>query len=347
MYITKVIGNAYTNNERKNMKEDFSGEAYLLYRIARDYYQFDMPQKEIAKRENISRPHVSRLLKKAKEVGIVNIEINKPNVLSEIEMIDTLKDLTGLKNVEIVPCNEYQFKKQDEISKVLSDYAAANLTKYLIGVKKIGVGIGKTLYSSIKKMMPFELDDSEIIPMIGVANKCSSSMQSNLIVSLLADTTKAKGYFTNVPVVIDKNETNGSLFQQRYQELKKNWESLEVAVVGLGEPYTSIKQEFILNEATDYYKKVIAKSKNVGDLLVTYFRKDGSEVIVRSNYSKLSVSLDQLQKIPTVICIAGGEMKVMGIAVAVEKGYVNSLITDVYTAQKLIDIFGKKEMKNV
>ena len=94
-------------------------------------------------------------------------------------------------------------------------------------------------------------------------------------------------------------------------------------------------------------KKIIAKSKNVGDLLVTYFRKDGSEVIVRSNYSKLSVSLDQLQKIPTVICIAGGEMKVMGIAVAVEKGYVNSLITDVYTAQKLIDIFGKKEMKNV
>lgn len=93
------------------MKEDFSGEAYLLYRIARDYYQFDMPQKEIAKRENISRPHVSRLLKKAKEVGIVNIEINKPNVLSEVEMIDTLKDLTGLKNVEIVPCNEYQFKK--------------------------------------------------------------------------------------------------------------------------------------------------------------------------------------------------------------------------------------------
>lgn len=40
-------------------------------------------------------------------------------------------------------------------------------------------------------------------------------------------------------------------------------------------------------------------------------------------------------------------MKVMGIAVAVEKGYINSLITDVYTAQKLIDIFGKKEMKNV
>ena len=27
------------------MKEDFSGEAYLLYRIARDYYQFDMPQR--------------------------------------------------------------------------------------------------------------------------------------------------------------------------------------------------------------------------------------------------------------------------------------------------------------
>lgn len=326
-------------------KEDFSGEEYLLYRIARDYYQYDMPQKEIAKRENISRPHVSRLLKKAKQSGIVNIEINKPSILSTIEITNTLKELTGLKNVEIVPCNQYQFRKKEEISKLLSDYASVNLTKYLIGAKNIGVGIGKTLYASIKKMLPFELGDTEIIPMIGVANKCSSSMQSNLIVSLLADATKAKGYFTNVPIVIDKNEMNSNLFLSRYEELTKNWNHLDVAIVGLGEPYTSIKQEFILNEATDSYKKVIAKSKNVGDLLVSYFRKDGSEVIVRNNYSKLSVSLQQLKKIPHVICIAGGESKVDGIATAISNGYINDLITDSYTVERLTDIFEKKDKR--
>ncbi len=345
MYITFLIENAYTKSMEKRNKEDFVGDAYLLYRIARDYYQYDLSQKEIAIKENISRPHVSRLLKKAKESGIVNIEINKPNLLSVTEIADNLKKISGLKNIEIVPCNEYQFKRPDEISNVLSDYASVNLTKYLIGAKKIGVGIGKTLYNSVKKMLPYELYDSEIIPMIGVTNKCSGNMQCNLIVSYLSDSTKAKGYFTNVPVVVDKSEIKNDLFISRYEELKNNWNNLDVAIVGLGTPYTSIKQEFILNEATDSYKKIIAKSKNVGDLLVSYFRKDGSEVIIRSNYLKMSVSLEQLQKIPSVICIAGGETKVNGIATAISMGYINGLITDIYSAKKLIEIFEKKDKK--
>ena len=345
MYITFLTENAYNQIMSREIKEDFTGDAYLLYRVARDYYQYDLPQKEIAIRENISRPHVSRLLKKAKESGIVNIEINKPNLLSTIEIAESLKKLSGLKNIEVVPCNEYQFKKQDEISRVLSDYASVNLTKYLVGAKKIGVGIGKTLYSSVKKMLPYQLYDSEIIPMIGIANKCSSSMQCNLIVSFLSDATKANGYFTNVPIVVDKGEINNSLFVSRYEELKENWDNLDVAIVGLGVPYNSPKQEFILNEATDAYKKIIAKSKNVGDLLVSYFRKDGSEVIVRNSYLKMSVSLEQLQKTPTVICIAGGENKVNGIATAISMKYINSLITDVYTAKRLIEIFEKKDIK--
>ena len=79
--------------------------------------------------------------------------------------------------------------------------------------------------------------------------------------------------------------------------------------------------------------------------MISYFRKDGSEVIVRSNYLKMSVSLEQLHKTPSVICIAGGEIKVSGIATAISMGYINGLITDVYTAKKLIEIFEKKDKK--
>ncbi|MBQ8987334.1 MAG: helix-turn-helix domain-containing protein, partial [Lachnospiraceae bacterium] len=42
------------------------------------YYLYDMSQKEIADRLNVSRPWVSKLLKRAKEMGIVRIEINSP-----------------------------------------------------------------------------------------------------------------------------------------------------------------------------------------------------------------------------------------------------------------------------
>ncbi len=327
------------------MKEERNTESYLLYRIARDYYEYDMPQKEIATRENISRPHVSRLLKKAKECGIVSIEIRKPNSLGTDQMVAKLKELSGLEIVEVVQSTQAQFRNPEEITKLISDHASANIIKYLIGCQKIGVGIGKTLYSTVKKMNPQELEDADIVPLVGVAKKCSSSMQCNLIVSLLADATKSIGYFTNLPIVVDKAERETELFVTRYEELKKEWDALDVAIVGLGEPYKSVKKEFILNEATDVYKQIIAKSKNVGDLLVTYFRRDGSEVIVRNSYMTVSVTLENIKRIPKVICLAGGEKKVMGILTAIENKYISGLVTDTYTANELIELLQKKETK--
>lgn len=324
------------------MSENFEGDSYQLYRIARDYYQFDIPQKEIAIRENISRPHVSRLLKKAKECGIVSIEIIKPNSESAQDIGIKLKSATGLKVIEIAQCSEHQFHKPEEISKLLSEFASTNIVKYLIGQKKIGVGIGKTLYSTVKKILPFDLEDAEIIPMVGVANRCSSCMQCNLIVSLLADITKSRGYFTNIPIVVEKSETTSDLFNTRFSELKGHWDSLDIALVGLGEPYLNPKKEFILNEATEAYRRIIAKSKNVGDLLVTYFRKDGSEVIIRNNYLKMSMSLADLSKTKNVICIAGGEDKIQGLYTAIKNKYISGLFTDIYTASKLIESFEKK-----
>lgn len=319
---------------------------YILYRIARDYYCFDLAQKEIAKRENISRPHVSRLLKKAKERGIVTIDVQKPNSLSSLQLAEKLKELTGLEIVEVASCNQFQYTNSIELSKVISDFAATSLVKYLYGCKYIGVGIGKTLYLTVKKMMPLDLKGANIVPLIGVAKKCQSSMQCNLLVSLLADVTKSTGYFTNLPIVVDESELDNELFLTRYRELQNEWEKVEVAIVGLGSPYKSIKKEFILNEATDAYKQIIAKSKNVGDLLVSYFRRDGSEVVVRSSYRKVSISISQLSKIPNVICLAGGKDKLLGILTAIENKYINGLITDNYTASELIEIFTKKKENN-
>ena len=40
----------------------------MLYRIAYAYYEKGLTQNAIARQEHVSRPHISRLLKEAKEV---------------------------------------------------------------------------------------------------------------------------------------------------------------------------------------------------------------------------------------------------------------------------------------
>ncbi len=47
----------------------------LMYRIAELYYMDELKQESIARRLNISKYKVSRMLKKAKEKGVIQIKI--------------------------------------------------------------------------------------------------------------------------------------------------------------------------------------------------------------------------------------------------------------------------------
>ena len=51
----------------------------LLYKIAEAYYVDELTQQQIADRFGLSRPKVSRLLKKAREARIVNITLVPPS----------------------------------------------------------------------------------------------------------------------------------------------------------------------------------------------------------------------------------------------------------------------------
>ena len=62
----------------------------LLYRIADAYYNQGQTQDQIAKRENISRPHVSRLLTKARECGIVSIQVQVPEYVQQYMLCQQL-----------------------------------------------------------------------------------------------------------------------------------------------------------------------------------------------------------------------------------------------------------------
>ena len=56
----------------------------LQHRIAKLYYIEDLKQESIARRLNISRYKVSRVLKKAKDNGMVRIQVIEPEYLKAV-----------------------------------------------------------------------------------------------------------------------------------------------------------------------------------------------------------------------------------------------------------------------
>ena len=66
-----------------------------IIRVAKKYYESHMDQKIIAQEEGISVSTVSRMLKKAEEMGYIKITVEYP-VLSNEEVSDSLKKRYGL-----------------------------------------------------------------------------------------------------------------------------------------------------------------------------------------------------------------------------------------------------------
>ncbi len=77
-------------------------EGNMVVRIAKMYYYDGMSQQEIADEMQISRSNVSRILKIARDMGIVDIRINDASVRSFM-IQEQLKGKFGLKEMVIAP----------------------------------------------------------------------------------------------------------------------------------------------------------------------------------------------------------------------------------------------------
>ena len=77
----------------------------ILAKIAKLYYNDGLTQSEISKELDLERSRISRLLKQAKELGIVKISINESYV-EQFELGEKIKKKYNLKDVVLVDSND-------------------------------------------------------------------------------------------------------------------------------------------------------------------------------------------------------------------------------------------------
>lgn len=314
---------------------------FLLYQIAKMYYVDNMTQEAISRTTSFSRSHISRLLDKAREKNIVSFVVTNPleHIINELE--EQFRKRFGLKYVAVegVTSDEYQGLSRRSLIDCLAQRAARCLPGYLSGSKTVAVGLGRTLYSVSKQLGHDSLlDDTLILPAAGTTTATAPETQSNIIVDNFSSAFGAKRYFTNVPIVVDRDELQSRLYQQRKKELAELWSKVDTAVIGLGGPYRSSADPFNFNQASEVYRELVATSDIKGDILGTFFFEDGSELELDKNYVRNCMSLNELGRVDRVLCIAGGPLKVRGILTALRMGFVNGLITDSVTASEIIGL---------
>lgn len=307
-----------------NIFDDLS----LLYTIAKYYYLEDYSQSDIAKILNISRPQISRLLKRARELEIVKIEISMHNNLQDENKSEKIKKYLGLKDILIV--------ENSNDNKLLYVKSSEYLSALIEKSKKIGIGWNETLYNISIELKYNDSDKQKVFyPLIGnLGNNNNPYLQITTIVDRFAEKFNSKAYFNNYPALIEKKSINNNDLE-KLEEFKKFWSDLDVAIVGL----SSIRESYqsYISDIPKVDKLNIDEIEGI--ILGSFFMNNGETFNYPDKYYINSIMLSELKNIKDIVCIVSGVKKIDIIKFAAMKKYFNILITDESTADSIISNF--------
>jgi DNA-binding transcriptional regulator LsrR (DeoR family) len=295
-------------------------------------YKLRLSQREVSKRLSMSRSTVSRLLKKAKDLGIVEIRVNLGNELELFRMENDIKNSFGIKEVIIAPLLTDE-KTDEAIALKAADYLVRNIKKNDV----IGVAWGNTLFETIKHIPANLKKGGKVVSLIGGMGNASVELHSNYLGQELARKISAQFFPIYAPAIIG----NKLFMELIYKEnsIKQTIDligEVRIALVGIGSinPNSTIVKTgyFKVDEFLDLKKRGI-----VGDICSYFFNREGN--IVRYYKSNVvGINVEKLKQIPLVVGIAGGEGKAEAIYSALRGRLINVLVTDEKCAKAILKL---------
>lgn len=309
-------------------------ETRTLVEIAHLYYDENLTQESIAKKYNMSRSLVSKMITKARKLGIVEIVIHDESINSFRGLEADLKKAFGLSDVA---CVSLEFSKMP--FRTLGIAGGKFLARKMQKAKLITITGGRTNYElaiNFPTSPPFS--NAMFVPMSGGLGTEAVQTQANMICETLAQRSGGQALQLHAPVAVDSSDVKRMLMRQPFiKEVLDASRKADIAVVGIGkEPkYTEwgrlfLPKEKISNPAID---RAFA-----GDLAYNLFNSRGESLDCAWHDHKVSLDLEEIIRIPEVIAIAGGENKAKSVYIAAKYGLFNSLVTDTDTAKQMLSM---------
>lgn len=304
--------------------------------IAEMYYVHGMSQEEISKRMKMSRPWVSKLLKRAEEIGVVRIEVNSP-LSGCVELEDKIKAQYNIENVFVI-------KSTNAGSMASVGHAAGNyLSSHIQNGDVVGISRGLSVSTAVDYVTPMQVDDVTVVPLVGGAGS-KLECQSNVIANNLAVTLSAKCEFLHANAYCaDEKEYEAIMSNPMTQRLINLGEHVDVAVIGLGgmENNRMIRDGYITEEDVEELQRMGA----VGDVAFRFLDKGGDVLDVNVNNRIIASDLEKTcENAREVVAIGFGREKTETLKAMMRGGLVTTLFTDFDTAELLLS--KKRRRKN-
>jgi DNA-binding transcriptional regulator LsrR (DeoR family) len=306
-----------------------------MTKVARLYYEQGIKQPEIARQLSLSQAMVSRLLAAANEEGIVRTSVMTPTgVYAELE--DALAQRYLLKDAVVA---DPVADTGEEVLRAIGSAAASYLEVTLGHEEVVGISSwSETLLRTVASMQPRKKGvESHVVQILGGIGTPTAEVHAIRLTQQLASLLGAQPHFLPAPgVAASPQAATAYLTEPPVQDTMSYFSRLTVALVGIG----ALDPSRLLGESGNAFDRSelsqLRRLGAVGDICVHFFDRNGADVAGPLNERVIGMSLEQLRKVPRVVAVAGTLEKVQAIKGALEGQLVTTLITDRFTAERLV-----------
>nr|WP_233120625.1 sugar-binding domain-containing protein [Boudabousia liubingyangii] len=302
------------------------------------YLNFDTME-AIARALNVSRSTVSRLLKYARESGIVQIRVDSA-VKSDTAL--ALEDTFGI-SASCVSIHRplTQVARLQMVAKV----AAERLTSLVKDGNTIAIAWGNTTTEVLRQTTPGSRQGITVVQMNGSASAVDTGYApAEAALTRAAEVFSAQVVPFPVPAFFDYAETRTALWKERsVKRVQGAMEQADLALFGVG-AFDSAVPSLVYSGGylEDEQIHELSAAGVVGDVCTVLIRADGSWEGIELNQRASGPSPELLKGIPRRLCVVSGIGKASALLGALRAGVVTDLVVDEETGQRVLQLQRQK-----
>jgi DNA-binding transcriptional regulator LsrR (DeoR family) len=293
-----------------------------------------LTQSQIADQLGISHATVNRLIKRGRQLGLVEIKIKSP-VEQLVDLEQQLQLLGGISRAVVVPTVS---DNPQTALQATGEAAARLLLETIKDGDTICITGGKGVSAIVDGLKPTRRYDVEIIPATGcVQGKHYTDV--NHVAMLLADKLGGHAYQIHAPLFAETPEQRQMLIDMRsVKDVFKRAREADLALVGIGSILTDDSSYYDLHPSSSTDRQAIEQSGANAELLAHLLDRRGAPCDYSLNHSLVSLTLDEFTSIPHKIGVASGPNKANPILSVMRGNHLDTLVTDEATSAKILEL---------
>jgi DNA-binding transcriptional regulator LsrR (DeoR family) len=306
----------------------------LLAKAARLYFLDDRSQDDVAAILGTTRSNVSRMLKQARDLGIVQIRVVDPAERQQ-ELEAALRNRFGLVDARVL-----EVTPETDVLSGVGRLAVRWLDETLRDGQVVALSWGQTLQAVVRAVDGLSRRNVEVVQLVGGLSALDSALTGQELVHELSERMGARHRYLHAPALFGSAEALAMMLrEQAIADALAAAKAADVAVVGIGATGLGSSRALIDALALSPAQRADFDAAGaVGDVCARFYDLSGREVRGVVGERVLAVTLDDLRAIPVVAGVAAGPEKALGILGALRGRIIDVLVCDQAAARSVLSL---------